>query len=356
MYNGLGSNILFWDGISNLAFPSQIQQLQNWMAKIKQSNPDIYIHSFSGKVTEVYSTERPITVAFSFLENNVHQILILHIEKPYSFQIFYFSCFQILKAYLCDKHKCKYVYDHEKGIEISQIFMRYFQICVTGMKCVVKNKKPWNELLDGNMLRRKYDYFKSLNKNEIFYNSIETLLLPVTSEQYLTKSEKDLACDVITAIFQLFSELREPENANPHVVLPGNSKFYTPYRQPPIKPNPPFPNPQQQGMPPPSQNYPMLPPGQYPPPPPPYPPYPPKQFHPPPPLPPHQYYPPQFFPPPPPNNQQIPPSFPMPPPPPHPNQPYPLPPQHPYQQGPPRTYPHSQPPSNQQNKTYNQFK
>ena len=274
-----------------MALSDKMMDLQQWIDKFKLSHVDLFIQIFTGIRTETYSNQRPIIAAFSYIENNIHQIFIIHISKPYSFQLFSDIRFQPLKQVLEDKHICKYVYDNEKGNEIAQVFLNYFQILVNGMKAIVTNQKPWKEILNGPQLRRKFDKMKA-DKPNIFSECVENLSFSMTNEQYLTNSEKHLYYDVITSIFELFSELVSPEKTNPHVIMPSNRNLYQSYLPPQQNQKPvynaPHPPPQHP-LPPPQYNYQ----GQQPPlPHPPHYPFPPNQY--PPPQPPQYYQPPNF--------------------------------------------------------------
>ena len=256
--NNSNPQIIFWDGISNLAIPEEHRLLAFWMDKmVKLKNSEklsLFIQIFAGITTETFSPTRPILVAFSYIENFRHQILIIHISHQFSPQLFAQDIFTPLKEFLQNKHIIKYVYDKDTALNISSIFLDFFQIAVTGMKCIVQpNSKPWIEMLNEQPLREMMIKLKNENRNDLFTECIRNRTIEMTGVSYLTKETKVLSFSVISALFELYAAISTPEELNPHVIKPSASpSMFTPYNQqqaPPPSNVPPFIPIQQQQIP-----------------------------------------------------------------------------------------------------------
>lgn len=216
------SSVILWDGISSLAGLQKgvYDSTCAWMENLKLAK-QLFVHVFpSQTIQTTVSKERPIIAVFSYLFDIQPQTLIIHISPPNSKILFATNEFSFLREYLENRLYTKIALNKNSALEMHQLFITHFRICITNINCMLKEADDWSKITQEKRMNDIiYQYFSVFKekKNEMM-ESVRTATMKIGNDIFLTREEKEYAIIVVKCLFGLFYQYKCPELVNPHVV------------------------------------------------------------------------------------------------------------------------------------------
>ena len=198
--------ILFWDGISYFSRPNgdMISNTKQWMTTLQNnSNSPLFVHPFS-----LESDNPNLLISFYFFsEGGQKNNIFLHVNKSFAYLIFSNEIFIPLRLFLEDQSKTKYILNDNSSNTANEILTTHFKLHSVTFTSVLQLQQSWNDIISRDLIISLYHYvsFPSVPQSEVFEQLINHEIPQISSETFLSKTEKyDLinSIDLRTVIYE----------------------------------------------------------------------------------------------------------------------------------------------------------